>query len=377
MNGIYLKKLVESRGAERATKILKDCLHKGELAPKEFHIKELWESFVGPCGQTLAHAQRGSGVINVAEAAVDTTAFANITGEVLMQRAMDAYERPEYVGDSLYDTIQSNQRQERIPGFTLQDETDEVEEAEPYPEAGIGDKYVDVESGKKRGLILKITEEAVYFDETGQLLRIAGQIGRFIRLNREKRQLDVFTGNGPDSAYQPSGENTDIYSADNGNLISDNELTDWNDVDTAMQTLGAQEDENGNKIMVQPRVMVGPLALRSTMLQIIQAMQTTQITNSDATETTGDNPIPDILGGTPQVINSPYLDDLDDGDEWYLGEPTQAFIYREHWPFQSFRRRGDDTKEAFERDVVEQFKFREWGSPHCVDHRYVLKNAVS
>ena len=28
-------------------------------------------------------------------------------------------------------------------------------------------------------------------------------------------------------------------------------------------------------------------------------------------------------------------------------------------------------------DVVEQFKFREWGSPHCVDHRYVLKNAVS
>lgn len=186
--------------------------------------------------------------------------------------------------------------------------------------------------------------------------------------------LSVFTGT--TTNYYPAGVQTTIYSSDNSNLIADNALEDWTDVDTALQTLAAQTDANGQVILVVPRMVVVPFALAATGNRIVNATTVEKRTNSAADVAIGANPIQQMLGLVPQVVTSPLLDAYDDGDEWYLGDPKRGFVYRQHWPFQSFEQ-GATSEQAFERDIVLRLKFREWGTAHCVDHRPVVKNAVT
>ena len=377
MNGQSIRNLVESEGSTAVAHKLGGLLAAKKISPTDFSIRELWESFVGPCARTLTYGQRQAGMVFMAEAAVDSTAFSNVFGQVLMSRALDEYQEPGFIGDLLFDVVPSSRRSERLPGFVLLDATDEVNEGMPYPDAGLRDRYVTVESGKKRGLILSITEESVFLDETGSLLRSAANIGSFVRRNRETRMLNVFTGT--TASYNPLGVATTFYSSGNGNLIANNALQDWTDIDTAMQTLAAQTDANGVKVLVTPRVIVVPFALASTAGRIVNATQVTWELDPDEPgnrQTAGPNPLVRMLGASPTIITSPLLDDYDDGDEWYIGDPKRAFVYREHWPFQSFRKQRD-SEAAFRRDVVEQLKFREWGTAHGVDHRPIQKNAVT
>jgi hypothetical protein len=376
MNGVALKQLVESEGVGPVCNKLKTLLASGEVKPSDFSIKELWESLVGPCGQTLEFAQRAEGFVQMSEAAVDSTAFADITGQVLTGQVLEAYNMVGYIGDSLFTVRPSRQRTERTPGFVLQDETDEVNEAEPYPESGLRDRYVSFTSGKKRGVLLSITEESIFFDETGVLLDRASGIGEFIRLDRETRMLNVFTGT--TNNYYPDGTATTIYHADNSNLTTGNGLVDWTDIDACMQTMAAQTSPEGKKIIVPVNTIVVPWALRATALRIIGA---TEIRQTSATsgagsliQTNGPNLVSSLVGATPRLVSSPLVDGYS-GTAWYLGAPKRAFLYREHWPFQSFRRRRE-TEDGWTKDIVEQFKFREWGTAHCRDHRYNYKNTA-
>ena len=381
MRGQALKQLVENKdiGVRGVCAKLQQLLSEGKLHPSDISVRELWESFIGPVSQTLEYSERHAGFQFLAEGATDSTAFASIMGQVLMARAMESYTQPAYIGDQLFDVIQTRRKTERMPGFTLQDNQGEVDEGMPYPESGMKDKYVSFESGKKRGVLLSITEEAVFLDETGMLLRRAADIGEFIRLNRETRMLDVFVGK--TSNYYPDGVQTAIYAAGNGNVATTNALQDWTDIDAVMQVVAAQTDPEGNKILVDIRQLIVPWALVGTAARIMNATLLRVTTNtSNQTDSPGSSPLsPLFTGGMPSILTSPLLDGYTSPapgtTTWFMGNGPRAFLYREHWPFQAFRRR-QDTEAAWTQDVVEQFKFREWGTAHCVDHRHMYRSTA-
>lgn len=366
-----LKQLVDSHGKKTVRRKLVDSIKDGEIEPDDVSIRAIWEAFVGPVGQTLDYAQGGSGMIEMADAAVDSSAFAEITGQVLTSAVMEGYNRPNFVGDSLFRVRSSNRKTERTPGFILQDNTSEVEEAMPYPEAGMRDKYVSFESGKKRGVILSITEETIFLDETGALVDRARDIGDFVRKDRETRMLDVFTGT--TNNYYPNGSQTNIYSSGNNNLVESNGLTDWTNIEACLSAITDQVDDNGNKIVLSVDNIILPWALVATASHILNATSVQERTNSGNRVTEGNNPLSEIFtGGLPTIISSPLIDGYS-STSWYLGDPKRAFLYREHWPVQVFRR-SRDTEDGWNRDIVEQIKIREWGTPHCRNHRYIYKN---
>ena len=379
MNGQSIKDLVESEGMRPVALKLQDLLDKGEVQPSDFSIKEMWEAFCGPVGSTLSYGMGRpgfQGVEPLAEASVGSSAFAGIMGQVLTAEAFTAYTRPGDIGGMLFRTRPSRRKVERKPGFILQDDTAEVDEGMPYPESGMRDRFVSYESGKKRGIILAITEEAVFLDETGVLLDRAMAIGDFIRQDKETRLLNVFTGT--TNSYYPEGVATTIYSSGNGNLTTTNALVDWTDINLCMADMAAQTDPNGTLIVVVPRVLVVPFALLATAHRIVNATSIEQGAIS-ATVPVGHVPNPAFLraitrGGSLDIVTSPLVDSYS-ATAWYIGDPQRGFLYREHWPFQSFRKRAE-SEDAFNKDVITKFKFREWGTAHCDDHRFTYKNTA-
>ena len=170
MDGTSLRALVESEGAYPVARkimgFLEDEDHR--LTPEKFSIRELWESFVGPCNQTLAIAQNevGFGDIHLTEANVDSTAFPTITGLLISKKVIDGYRQPIFIGSQLVTNMPSNRKIERIAGFTAADTIKEVPEGQAYDESDLGEKFVTSQATKK-GRIISLTEEAVYFDQTG------------------------------------------------------------------------------------------------------------------------------------------------------------------------------------------------------------------
>ena len=64
----------------------------------------------------------------------------------------------------------------------------------PYPSLGLGEDYIETPSTTKRGFIVPVTQEAIFFDRTHLILQRAAEVGEILGLNKEKRLLDLVIG---------------------------------------------------------------------------------------------------------------------------------------------------------------------------------------
>ena len=64
----------------------------------------------------------------------------------------------------------------------------------PYPNLGFGEDYIETPSTTKRGFIVPVTKEAIFFDRTHLVLSRAAEVGELLGLNKEKRLVDLVIG---------------------------------------------------------------------------------------------------------------------------------------------------------------------------------------
>ena len=64
----------------------------------------------------------------------------------------------------------------------------------PYPHLGFGEDYIETPSTTKRGFIVPVTKEAIFFDRTHLVLSRAAEVGEVLGLNKEKRLIDLVIG---------------------------------------------------------------------------------------------------------------------------------------------------------------------------------------
>lgn len=395
-----LRQLRESLGPRAFYHTLADLLATGELKPEDFSLRQLWEACVGPAHLTLPthQARQRSYITDLAqldadyvEADLGTNLFQTVTGAVLSQRVLDAYRQLDgLIGDDLVTVERSAVRGERVAGFTALQGPKEVGEGMPYEEASFGDKFVTTVEAKK-GRILSITEEAVFFDQTGELLRRAARIGEATRLEREKTivrgVVDAdFNGTLGTGVYRPAGVLEELYPTDGGNrnrigtgnLISLDfstalPLEDWTSIGTVLRYHATQvrddrhAPETGEPIVWMPKVLLVPKAMELTALQIVTATGVRHQSADATRQTEFRNPV----GGAYQVRSSPFLDAVS-ADDWYLGDFQRQFLWKEIWPVQVFRQTLESAN-GFERDVVARFKVRYYGGINALDERFVVK----
>lgn len=345
-------------------KISEDMKEK-KLDPRTLSLRRLWEHTVGPVDETLDLAYSAGGFVNVRED-VNTTAFAIITGSVISNVVIDAYNARTTAIQDLVTVVPSNRKTENVVGFQSLDSLEAVNEGMPYQDSGMQEKYVVI-SNQKYGRILSITEEAIQFDQTGQLLARAAQFGEKAAVKRDRVILegviDLNYSAGVAGVYRPSGTYTDLYSTALSTLTaSAGTISDAN-LNTAYTALRSKTDENGDYIVP---AQAGNLVLMCHPGQFKTAMN---IQNTSLVPGSANNDNNFWKGFFKTVVDNPYISA---STTWFIGDFKSQFRYQEVWPLQVMRAiPGNDFE--FQKDIKAAFKVRFYGGIGAVDYRYVHK----
>lgn len=375
-----LKRRYQLDGAERTVEHLSEALRERHLSPDEFSLRDLAEALVPDGGEWVRTLDPRSGGATLLEAAdgVDITAFQNIAGQVIYAKILDAYQQEAFVVSRLVDTVRTRLDGEKIPGISGLDDVDaEVGPGMPYPHLGYGEDYIETPATTKRGFIVPVTKEAIFFDRTNLVLRRAAEVGELLGLNKEKRLLDLVIG--VTNNYKWRGTSYDTYQTAGEwvNELSGNELVDWTNVDAAEQLLADILDPNtGEPVLVRGTTVLVMPAYRHAAHRVFNAAEIQYTASGSETSTVAANPLGNYTVSESRLA---YRRIVASGEAaadakkwWFLGDFRKAFAYMENWPITVTQApRGSEAE--FNQDIVLRFKASERGAAAVIDPRLVVK----
>lgn len=350
--------------------LMEKTFHDPATNLNDFSVRYLFEALVEDGAELVNnHFGPGSGGFNLLEAGdvVNTSMFSNITGQLVFAAVQRGYDMPELIGDRLVTVVPTKYSGEKIPGLgEIGDVVEVVNEGQPFPQAVFGENWIETPETIKRGIIVDVTKEAIFFDLTGQLLQRAGNVGKWIAINREKRILDVVLG--ISTVYKRNGGAAEAtYQADN--TVTATPLVDWTSVDAAdTKYSGLTDPETGEPIITTPNTLIVPPALRNVASRIRTATMTGQTTSARETRVDGNS-----LIGNWDIISNQYVKNRTSSDStWFYGNPKAAFVYSQNWPIQ-VEQEGANSAVAFERDIIARYKASERGAAGVMERRFMLK----
>ena len=241
-------------------------------------------------------------------------------------------------------------------------------------------RRIDTPQTTKRGFIVPVTREAVFFDRTNLVLQRASEVGEVLGLNKEKRLLDLLIGVTNNYTWKGTAYNT--YSttgtgtAPDGNWINQttDELVDWTDVDAAEQMFANILDPNtGEPVLVQATTVLVTPAYRHAAHRIFNAAEIKYM--SGPTQTVTANPL-----GNYTVVESRLayrrliaasIAASAAQKYWFIGDFSKAFAYMENWPL-TVTQAPIGGEADFNQDIVIRFKASERGAAAVINPRYLV-----
>ncbi len=381
-----LKRMYDASGPDKTVKHLQEALEQGHLKAEDFSIREVAEITLG--GERVRRMDPRGGGVEVLEAGegVDVTAFSNITAQIVHSKIMDAYTQEAFAVSRLVDTIPTRLDGEKIPGVgRISDDVAEVQPGMPYPNLGFGEDYIETPQTTKRGFIVPVTKEAVFFDRTHLILQRAAEVGEVLGLNKEKRLLDLLIG--VTNNYKWKGSDYNTYSttgtgvAPDGDWVNEmaDELVDWTDVDAAEQLFADILDPNtGEPVLVRATTVLVMPAYRHAAHRVFNAAEIQYTADGAATTAVAANPL-----GNYQVAESrlAYRRIVASGEAaadakkwWFIGDFKKAFAYMENWPI-TVTQSPPNSEAEFNQDIVVRFKASERGAAAVINPRYIVKSS--
>jgi hypothetical protein len=375
-----LRRRYELDGAAATVEHLREALETRQLRPEDFSIRELAEATLGPSWVRQLDPRGGVHLLEAGEA-VDVTAFSNITGQVIYAKIMEAYTQEAFVLSKLVSTVPTRLDGEKIPGVgRIRDELSEVAPGMPYPSLGFGEDYIETPSTTKRGFIVPVTKEAIFFDRTHLVLQRAAEVGEVLGLNKEKRITDLVLGQ--TNNYRWRGTDYHTYYATGSdspwvNTLAGNELVDWTNVDAAEQLFAEILDPNtGEPVLVQPNSVLVMPAYRHAASRVLNALEIRYAAESSTTQTIAINPLQRYQIFDSRLAYRRLLAAGVSADEakkwWFLGDFAKAFAYMENWPI-TVTQSPPGSEAEFSQDIVLRFKASERGAAAVLNPRYVVK----
>ncbi|MEN6458588.1 MAG: hypothetical protein ABFC63_06625 [Thermoguttaceae bacterium] len=378
-----LKRMYETSGPEQTVKHLQEALQSGDLKPRDFSIRELAEATLSPERVRQMDPRQGGVCLLEAGDGVDVTAFSNITGQIIQSTVLEGYNQEAFVLSKLIDSVPTRLDGERIPGIgRLSDEVAEVRPGMPYPSLGFGEDYIDTPQTTKRGFIVPVTKEAIFFDRTALVLQRAAEVGEVLGLNKEKRLLDLLLG--ITNNYQWNGSAYNTYSATGTGAAPDGEwvnqlteeLADWTDVDAAEQLFADILDPNTNEpVLVQATTVLVMPAYRHVAHRIFNAAEIQYAAGGKTTVAA--NPLGNYTVVESRLAYRRLVAAGSTADQakrhWFIGDFRRAFAYMENWPI-TVTQSAANSEADFNQDIVVRFKASERGAAAVINPRYVVKS---
>lgn len=369
-----------NRDPGRFERDLQEAVDNRQIDGRVFSLRSVFEAFVDDGHEILQSTDRGRGGVQLMEAGVDTAAFAHITGQIVYSEVLQAFDDETFIGPQLARTVPTQFSGEKVPGVSkLGDVTESIAESEAYPIAGVGEEWVETPETTKRGVIVPVTKEAIFFDRTGLVLDRARNVAQAMGIDKEKRIIDAACGvttlyrrNGA-AAVATYGDDSGTHDWDN--LAASNGLEDWSDIENALLLFDGLTDPNtGEPIVVNPKQILVPSALLMTARYILTATEVRETTNTN-TLTVGANPL--TQGGTPfSIVSSRYVKArTSSATTWFIGDFPGAVWYMENWGITSVEAPPNSEVE-FTHDIVSRYKVSERGAVAVVEPRKVVKSTA-
>ncbi len=395
LNRRKLLQLVESKGADSALVHLQEGLEQKVFGWKDFSIRDLAESLIvgqdgNPVGQewirSIGPQKSGGLTLLEASSAVDLSRFSNITGQIFYNRIMEAYQQPEYMASKLVSEYQTDLNGEKIPGLTgmTDDLDDDVHEGMEYPQIGFGEDYIETPVTTKKGRIVSVSKEAIFFDRTKQVMTAAGGIGEVLARRKEKMLWDVIWGITNNYKWRGTTYNTYQGTTPWINTLSgvDNgaDSFNWKNLDSAEQLFTNMTDPNtGEAIIMNTNQIICAPQRKHVFRQVLGATRTeTRIVSGTTTiiRDGGNTLDPYQLSFSPfgyQRLISAQGGGYSAAQalhRWIIGDLKRAFAWQYNWPITVVQAPSNSEAE-FTQDIVLRWKASERGSavvlePRCV-----------
>lgn len=346
---------------------LKEAIDENGLTLADVGFKNLFEAM---CNQD------GSLDLSDKEAVVEAmmaAQFPQAVGALIHPVIIKAYEPQVNPVLPLVTEINSTHKVETHVGFGATDQLELVREGTPYEEAQAAERYVTIENFKF-GRVISVTMEMVMFDQTGEALRVAGNIGGKAGahlhehiVNRVCDYACTGTGQAANTTLKYMGTARAIFADDHSSW--DTQVNDNLGVDalaetalnTAVNLLAAQLDDKGDRILVVPKILLVGQTLAITARKLLGTPYVVGSANNDI------NPFYNAY----QLVVSPLID-ATSATAWYIGDFQAQYLLQ--WVYRMRTESLRDTSyESFRSDVVAQFKAGYYAGVGATDYRFVCR----
>ena len=369
INPRELRKRIELDGAARTSQHLTESLKQGDLSPEDFSIRDLAESFI-PGGLSQFESMQV-----LTESATD--ALVNTIGAVIDTKIKEAYNQEVFAVSRLVRTIPTRLDGEKIHAVgTISDGNLFIAPGTEYHAAGLDTGYIETPKTAKHGLIIPLTREAVFFDQTHHLLDRASEVGEILAQNKERRILEVVLG--LKNVYRSNGGPAlTTYAAaisptQNWQNTLANELQDWESVERAEDKFGEMLDPiSGNPILIDPNTVLVMPPKRHLAHRLFYASSLSYESGS-STGMSIRNPFAKYRLVSSRLAYQMYKMQPNADTTWFIGNFRKAFAYMENWPI-TVTQSLPGSEADFTQDVLIRFKASERGTPAVLDPRYVVR----
>lgn len=314
--------------------------------------------------------------------AVTTGVFGTITGQIIYTEVLQGFDDEAFVFTDLVPNVPTKFNGEIIPGIgRMGDVAEIIPEGKPYPRAGLSEDWIQTPTTQKRGMMIDLTREEVFFDRTNQLIEKASELGKWLGYNKEIRLINAFVDeNATTHRYNWKGTIYATYQTSTpwDNVTATNALVDWTDIDAAEQTLAAITDPNtGAPILNVPKHLVVTRQNLYTARRIVNASEITvtspgYATSGNPTESQAENPISNYKIVSSQLLAAQLATDTD----WFLGDISRQLKYMENFPL-TVEQAPVGSGGMWERDIAMSWKASERGAAVVVEPRVTTKCTVS
>lgn len=410
----HLKSLVESHGVKQTALKLKECLKEGHIKSEDISLRECAEAFLGyDWDKKLSNSRYVNQYqdVSLEEAsgeAVDLSAFSNITGQIVYTEIEKGWKRTSLISEKLFRPLNTEFIDEKLPWIGHIKELPEgIHMGDPYPEASLGERYVQTNNLIKKGQILSLYKETVEFDRTGQLVAQANKVGEQLGYLKEIQCLRMVLG--IDNPYNLNGVSYNTFSSSGGqsivgasggngqwtNYATNQPLVDYTSINQAKIMFSTMTDpDSGVPLMIEPKQLVVMPGLEYNARRIVNATETRNISPAFSATTGFPNPPQgnvEMIAPSPveglEVISGNLLWYVANTNQsavasgggigsniqsiWLIGDFKEGLIYRQRWPLTMSTAPAGNIKE-FEQDIVMRWKASEFGAPMVLDPRHFM-----
>lgn len=386
--------LYESEGEGGASDAFREIFQSKAIHPGNVDLGALFEACFGrhefvACragGQQYLANDVMVRALTEAEGAVATSAFRNITGQIVYSTVMDAYSLEESVITKMIPEVPTKFLDgEKIPGVNqIGPEGVVRDEGNEYAIAGFGEDWLFTPPVKDTGMIVNVTWEAVFADRTNLVLTRAGDVGRWIAYDIEQRAVDCLIDenrtshryNWRGTVIASYGDNSGTHTFDN--LQASNGLSDHANINSAVQLLNQMTDPyTAQPTVYEAKHLVVTKQLEQTARRIIRAGEIRvtvpgYATTANPSQTVAPNPYANAF----ELVTSRQLAfRLATDTDWFLGDVSQYAKRMVAEPL-AVLQAPPNSPDEFKRRIVGQYRANVRDAFVVVQPRAMIKSTA-